>query len=219
VPLREIKIERNYLLHPAGSVLISAGNTKVLCTASISEGVPSFCEAKEQGWVTAEYGMLPASTNTRNPREAAKGKITGRRALRAVIDLKKLQGYTIQVDCDVIQADGGTRTASITGAWIALADAVDKLINNGVINENPIIDQVAAVSVGIVEGKPILDLDYYHDSRADVDMNVVMTGSGRFVEVQGTGENATFSDEELSILLGLAKEGVAELLIRQRDCR
>jgi ribonuclease PH len=172
--------------------------------------------------------MLPASTNTRNPREAAKGKITGRtaeiqrligRALRAVIDLKKLQGYTIQVDCDVIQADGGTRTASITGAWIALADAVDKLINNGVINENPIIDQVAAVSVGIVEGKPILDLDYYHDSRADVDMNVVMTGSGRFVEVQGTGENATFSDEELSILLGLAKEGVAELLIRQRDCR
>ena len=227
MPLREITIERDYLLHPAGSVLISAGNTKVICSASISEGVPPFCEAKEQGWVTAEYGMLPSSTNTRNKREVARGKISGRtaeiqrligRSLRAIVDLKKLNGYTIQLDCDVIQADGGTRTASITGAWVALSDAVAKLMKEGLLTQNPIIDQVAAVSVGIVKGVPVLDLDYVNDSSADVDMNVVMTGSGKFVEVQGTGENATFTEDELTTLISLAKEGISQLLKIQKEC-
>ncbi|MDP8231587.1 MAG: ribonuclease PH [Candidatus Zophobacter franzmannii] len=227
MPLREITIERDYLLHPAGSVLISAGNTKVICSASISEGVPPFCEAKEQGWVTAEYGMLPSSTNTRNKREVARGKISGRtaeiqrligRSLRAIVDLKKLNGYTIQLDCDVIQADGGTRTASITGAWVALSDAVAKLMKEGLLTQNPIIDQVAAVSVGIVKGVPVLDLDYVNDSSADVDMNVVMTGSGKFVEVQGTGENATFTENELTTLISLAKEGISQLLKIQKEC-
>ncbi len=225
MPLRKITIDRNYLLHPAGSVLITEGNTKVICSASISEGVPGFCEEKEQGWLTAEYGMIPPSTNTRFRREVSKGKITGRtaeiqrligRALRAVVDLKKLNGYTIQIDCDVIQADGGTRTASITGAWVALYDAVHKLLKDGALTESPITQQVAAVSVGIVNGEPVLDLDYYHDSRADVDMNVVMTGDGRFIEVQGTGENNTFSKEELDTLIELATQGISELLLIQK---
>ncbi len=222
--LRNVTIVRNYLMHPAGSVLITAGNTKVICSASISEGVPKFCEVNEEGWLTAEYGMIPPSTNTRFNREVNKGKVTGRtaeiqrligRSLRAIVDLKKLNGFTIQIDCDVIQADGGTRTASITGAWVALNDAVQKLLSEKRINENPITGQVAAVSVGIIDGEPVLDLDYSLDSRADVDMNVVMTEEGRFVEIQGTGENNTFTDDEMNKLINLAKVGIKELMLIQ----
>jgi ribonuclease PH len=218
--MRKVVIEKNYLLHPAGSVLISVGNTKVICSASIEERVPSFCIEKEQGWLTAEYSMLPGSTSTRNRREVSKGKVSGRtaeiqrligRSLRSVVDLKKLNGFTLTVDCDVIQADGGTRTASITGACVAIQLAFDKLLAEKLIIENPLTERVAAISVGIVGGEKILDLDYIHDSQADVDMNVVMTESGKLIEVQGTAEEAPFSRGDLNELLDLAETGINKL--------
>ncbi len=223
--LRSITIERSYTRHAEGSVLIGFGDTRVLCTASIETGVPPFLRGKGQGWLTAEYGMLPRSTHTRSAREAAKGKQSGRtqeiqrligRSLRAVIDLSLLGERQLTIDCDVLQADGGTRTASITGACVAVADAVGKLLKEGVLKQNPLKDMVAAVSVGMFEGSPVLDLDYAEDSACDTDMNVVMTGSGGFIEVQGTAEGAPFSRGELDTLLGLAELGIAELVARQR---
>lgn len=224
--LRDIRITRHYTRHAEGSVLIEFGDTKVLCTASVDEGVPSFLKGKGQGWVTAEYGMLPRSTHTRMRREAASGKQSGRtqeiqrligRSLRAVVDLTKLGERQIQIDCDVIQADGGTRTASITGAYIALADAVNGLLAAGKISENPLRDHVAAISVGIVDGVPLLDLDYVEDSGCETDMNVVMTGAGSFVEVQGTAEGVPFSRAEMNALLELAEKGIGELVVLQRQ--
>jgi ribonuclease PH len=206
-------------------VLIEFGNTKVLCTASVEEKVPPHKKGSGEGWVTAEYGMLPRATHTRSSREAAKGKQTGRtqeiqrligRSLRAVFDLKKLGERTISLDCDVIQADGGTRTASITGAFVAAQDAVNKLIKDGKLTESPIIQPVAAISVGIVQGTPLLDLEYTEDSACDTDMNVVMTGAGHYVEVQGTAEGAAFSRREMDQLLVLAEKGIAELIVLQR---
>ncbi len=223
--LRSITIERSYTRHAEGSVLIGFGDTRVLCTASIETGVPPFLRGKGRGWLTAEYGMLPRSTHTRSAREAAKGKQSGRtqeiqrligRSLRAVIDLSLLGERQLTIDCDVLQADGGTRTASITGACVAVADAVGKLLKEGVLKQNPLKDMVAAVSVGMFEGSPVLDLDYAEDSTCDTDMNVVMTGSGGFIEVQGTAEGAPFSRGELDALLGLAELGIAELVARQR---
>ncbi len=223
--LRPVKITRNYTMHAEGSVLIEFGNTKVLCTASVEEKVPPHQKGSGEGWVTAEYGMLPRATHTRSSREAAKGKQTGRtqeiqrligRSLRAVFDLKKLGERTISLDCDVIQADGGTRTASITGAFVAAQDAVNKLIKDGKLSESPIIQQVAAISVGIVQGTPLLDLEYTEDSACDTDMNVVMTGAGHYVEVQGTAEGAAFSRKEMDQLLALAEKGIAELIVLQR---
>ena len=223
--LRPVKITRNYTMHAEGSVLIEFGNTKVLCTASVEEKVPPHQKGSGEGWVTAEYGMLPRATHTRSSREAAKGKQTGRtqeiqrligRSLRAVFDLKKLGERTISLDCDVIQADGGTRTASITGAFVAAQDAVNKLIKDGKLTESPIIQQVAAISVGIVQGTPLLDLEYTEDSACDTDMNVVMTGAGHYVEVQGTAEGAAFSRKEMDQLLALAEKGIAELIVLQR---
>ena len=223
--LRAIAITRNYTKHAEGSVLIECGDTKVLCTASIDEKVPPFLRGKAQGWVTAEYGMLPRSTNTRIDREAARGKQTGRtqeiqrligRSLRAVVDLKKLGERTIQIDCDVIQADGGTRTASITGAYIAPHDAVSFLLKGGKITESPLRDSIAAISVGVYQGVPVLDLDYAEDSDCDTDMNVVMTGSGGFVEVQGTAEGAPFSRAEMDAMLDLAQSGIAQLVAKQK---
>ena len=218
--LREIRITRRYIKHAEGSVLIECGDTKVICTASIEERVPPHKKGSGEGWVTAEYGMLPRSTNERMGREAAKGKQSGRtqeiqrligRSLRTVVDLKKLGERTIQIDCDVIQADGGTRTASITGAFIALHDAISVLIGKGLIATSPINDFVAAISVGIYQGTPVLDLDYAEDSECDTDMNVVMTGSGHFVEVQGTAEGHPFSRAEMEALLDLAQNGIAQL--------
>ncbi len=223
--LRPVKITRNYTMHAEGSVLIEFGNTKVLCTASVEEKVPPHQKGSGEGWVTAEYGMLPRATHTRSSREAAKGKQTGRtqeiqrligRSLRAVFDLKKLGERTISLDCDVIQADGGTRTASITGAFVAAQDAVNKLIQSGKLTESPIIQPVAAISVGIVQGTPLLDLEYTEDSACDTDMNVVMTGAGHYVEVQGTAEGAAFSRKEMDQLLALAEKGIAELIVLQR---
>jgi len=223
--LREIRITRSYIKHAEGSVLIECGDTKVICTASVEERVPPHKKGSGEGWVTAEYGMLPRSTGERMNREAAKGKQSGRtqeiqrligRSLRAVVDLKKLGERTIQIDCDVIQADGGTRTASITGAFVALYDAVRDLLSKGLITESPIKDYIAAISVGIYKGTPVLDLDYLEDSGCDTDMNVVMLGSGHFVEVQGTAEGHPFSREEMDILLELAKAGIAELVGMQR---
>ena len=223
--LRAIAITRNYTKHAEGSVLIECGDTKVICTASIDEKVPPFLRGKGQGWVTAEYGMLPRSTGSRMGREAAKGKQSGRtqeiqrligRSLCAVVDLAKLGERTITLDCDVIQADGGTRTASITGAYVALHDAVSGLLQQGLIKENPIKDSVAAISVGIYQGTPVLDLDYPEDSDCDTDMNVVMLGSGHFVEVQGTAEGHPFSREEMDTLLELAKLGIGQLGEMQR---
>ena len=223
---RKTKIIRNYLMHPEGSVLIETGNTKVICTASVQEGVPPFLIDSGKGWVTAEYGMLPRSTETRMKREASRGKISGRtaeiqrligRSLRSVVDLTLLDGYTIQVDCDVIQADGGTRTASITGACVALNDAFEKLLAEGKIEENPLKEWVAAISVGIVDGEPVLDLSYEQDSVAEVDMNVVMTESGKFVEIQGTAEEKPFSDEQLKTMLRLAKQGIKQLIKKQKQ--
>ncbi len=223
--LRTVKITRNYTMHAEGSVLIEFGNTKVLCTASVEEKVPPHQKGSGEGWVTAEYGMLPRATHTRSSREAAKGKQTGRtqeiqrligRSLRAVFDLKKLGERTISLDCDVIQADGGTRTASITGAFVAAQDAVNKLIKDGKLSESPIFQQVAAISVGIVQGTPLLDLEYTEDSACDTDMNVVMTGAGHYVEVQGTAEGAAFSRKEMDQLLALAEKGIAELIVLQR---
>ena len=223
---RESKITRNYLMHPAGSVLIETGNTKVICTVTYEEKVPPFVNFEEQGWLTAEYGMLPGATNIRFRREVSRGKISGRtaeiqrligRSLRSVVDLTKLKGITVNIDCDVIQADGGTRTASITGACVALQDAFIHLINEGIISENPLKEFVAAISVGMINKEYILDLCYDEDSNADVDMNIVMTESGRFVEIQGTAEGNTFSDEELQEMISLAKKGIKELIIIQKN--
>jgi ribonuclease PH len=223
--LRPVRFTRRYTRHAEGSVLVEMGHTQVLCTASVEEKVPPFLKGKGQGWVTAEYGMLPRATNTRGAREAAAGKQTGRtqeiqrligRSLRAVTDLAKLGERQVTIDCDVLQADGGTRCASITGAMVALADAVAWLRGKGAIADDPIRDFVAAISVGIVQGTPVLDLDYAEDSTCDTDMNVVMTGSGGFVEVQGTAERNPFSRDEMSRLLDLAAKGIAELVTLQR---
>ena len=223
--LRTIVITRNYTKHAEGSVLIECGDTKVICTASIDEKVPPFLRGKGQGWVTAEYGMLPRSTGSRMDREAARGKQSGRtqeiqrligRSLRSVVDLKKLGERTIQIDCDVIQADGGTRTASITGAFVALHDAVSLLLKKQLLAASPLTDFVAAISVGVYRGVPVLDLDYAEDSDCDTDMNVVMTGSGGFVEVQGTAEGAPFSRGEMEALLDLAQSGIGQLVAKQK---
>ena len=223
--LRQIRITRHYTRHAEGSVLIECGDTKVICTASVDEKVPPHKRGSGEGWVTAEYGMLPRSTNERMAREAAKGKQSGRtqeiqrligRSLRAVIDLGKLGERTIQIDCDVIQADGGTRTASITGAFVALHDAITGLMGKGLIKVNPLKDSIAAISVGIHEGVPILDLDYLEDSACDTDMNVVMLGNGHFVEVQGTAEGHAFTRAEMDELLELAKSGIEQLIGMQR---
>ena len=223
--LRTVRITRNYTKHAEGSVLIECGDTKVICTASIADKVPGFLKGKNQGWLTAEYGMLPRSTNTRIDREAARGKQSGRtqeiqrligRSLRAVVDLEKLGERTIHIDCDVIQADGGTRTASITGAFVAVQDAVSYLLKQGLLTESPIRDHVAAISVGISAGTPVLDLDYIEDSNCDTDMNIVMTGSGGFVEIQGTAEGATFSHAEMNSLIALADKGIRELVTAQK---
>jgi ribonuclease PH len=223
--LRSINITRHYTKHAEGSVLIECGDTKVICTASVEERVPPHKKGSGEGWVTAEYGMLPRSTGSRMSREAAKGKQSGRtqeiqrligRSLRAVVDLKKLGERTIQIDCDVIQADGGTRTASITGAYVALQDAVSGLLQQGVLVETPLTDFIAAISVGIYEGTPVLDLDYVEDSACDTDMNVVMLGSGHFVEVQGTAEGHAFSRSEMNALLDLAQGGISTLIGMQR---
>ncbi|ASI68930.1 ribonuclease PH [Diaphorobacter nitroreducens] len=224
--LRSIRITRHYTMHAEGAVLIEFGNTRVLCTASVEEKVPPHKRGSGEGWVTAEYGMLPRSTHTRSDREAARGKQSGRtqeiqrligRSLRAVFDLKALGERTIQIDCDVIQADGGTRTAAITGAWVAAQDAVNTLLAAGKISASPLTGAVAAVSVGIVQGQPLLDLEYVEDVACDTDMNVVMTGTGHYVEVQGTAEGATFSRQEMDQLLALAEKGIAELVALQRQ--
>jgi len=223
--LRPLTIPRHYTCHAEGSVLVEFGNTKVLCTASVEEKVPGFLKGKGQGWVTAEYGMLPRSTHTRSDREAARGKQSGRtqeiqrligRSLRAVIDLTALGERQIVLDCDVLQADGGTRCASITGALVALHDAVGTLLTNGKLTASPLKDFVAAVSVGIVDGVPVLDLDYPEDSACDTDMNVVMTGSGGMVEVQGTAEGTPFTRAELDTLLALAEQGIGEIIAAQK---
>lgn len=224
--LRDIKIERNYTKHAEGSVLVSFGDTKVLCTATVEDGVPRFLKGKGQGWVTAEYAMLPRSTNTRMAREAARGKQGGRtleiqrliaRSLRAAVDLKKLDGFTITVDCDVIQADGGTRTASITGGCVALVDAITYLLENKKIKQDPLKRLIASVSVGICKGEPVLDIDYIEDSNAETDMNVVMTQQGGFVEVQGTAEGEPFTLEEHDKLLKLAAGGIEKLFELQQE--
>jgi len=223
--LRDVRIQRAFTRHAEGSVLIECGETRVLCTASVEESLPPFLKGKGQGWVTAEYGMLPRSTNTRNQREAARGKQSGRtqeiqrligRALRSVVDLKRLGERQLLIDCDVIQADGGTRTASITGAFVAVHDAVSTLMNSGAITESPIADSVAAVSVGVYRGVPVLDLDYVEDSDCDTDMNVVMTGRGGLVEVQGTAEGEPFTRIELDAMLELAGRGIQELVSLQK---
>ena len=223
--LRNICITRRYTRHAEGSVLIECGDTRVLCTASIEDKVPPFLKGKGQGWLTAEYGMLPRSTNTRMNREAARGKQSGRtqeiqrligRALRAVVDLDKIGERTLQLDCDVIQADGGTRTASITGAFVAVHDAISYLLEKKLIETSPLLDHVAAVSVGVYQGTPVLDLDYDEDSACDTDMNVVMTGTGGFVELQGTAEGAPFSRGEMDALVTLADKGIRALIAAQR---
>jgi len=223
--LRDTTITPNYLIHAEGSVLVSAGHTKVICTASIEDRVPGFLRNTGKGWVTAEYGMLPRATSTRMQREASAGKVGGRtqeiqrligRSLRSVTNLPALGERTIWIDCDVIQADGGTRTASITGAFVALALALEKLRERDVIRVIPLSDYVAATSVGIVDGEPLLDLAYDDDSRADVDMNIVKTGDGRFIEVQGTAEAIPFGRDALMTLLDLADHGIAQLVEKQR---
>jgi len=223
--LRPVTIQRAYTRHAEGSVLIAFGDTKVLCTASVEEKVPPHKRGSGEGWVTAEYGMLPRSTHTRSDREAARGKQSGRtqeiqrligRSLRAVFDLPALGERTIHLDCDVLQADGGTRTAAITGAYVAAADAVAWLLAQGKVAASPLREAVAAVSVGIVEGTPLLDLEYIEDVACDTDMNVVMTGSGHFVEVQGTAEGAAFGRAELDQLIGLAERGIRQLIAEQK---
>ncbi|SNB45160.1 ribonuclease PH [Geobacter sp. DSM 9736] len=224
--LREIRITRNYVKHPEGSVLVECGDTKVICTASVEETVPPFLRGKGSGWVTAEYAMLPRATHTRSPRESSRGKVTGRtheiqrligRSLRAVTDMSLLGERTVLIDCDVIQADGGTRTASITGAYVALADALRFLQEKGAVAASPLKEAVAAISVGIVGGVPLLDLNYEEDSAADVDMNYVMTSSSRFVEVQGTAEAAPFSIAEMDAMRSLAIRGISRLLEIQAE--
>ena len=218
--LRSIEIIRNYTKHAEGSVLIKCGDTHVICTASIEEKIPSFLKGKNQGWVTAEYRMLPRSTSTRMVREASRGKQSGRtqeiqrligRSLRSIIDLEILGERTIQIDCDVIQADGGTRTASITGAYVALYDAIQNLITKGLIKNSPIVDSIAAISLGIKDSDIFLDLDYIEDSNCDTDMNIVMTGSGKFVEIQGTAEGEAFSRDEMNDLIDMAEHGIKQL--------
>jgi len=223
--LRNVEIIRHYTKHAEGSVLIKFGDTHVLCTASIEEKVPGFLKGKGQGWVTAEYGMLPRSTGSRMDREAARGKQSGRtqeiqrligRSLRAIIDLEKLGERSIQIDCDVIQADGGTRTASITGAYVALYDAISVLIKKGLLQESPLKQAVAAISVGVYQGQPVLDLDYIEDSGCDTDMNIVMTASGGFVEIQGTAEGNTFDRDTMNAMLSLASDGINTLITLQK---
>ena len=223
--LRTINITRHFTRHAEGSVLMACGDTQVICTASVVEKVPPFLKGKNQGWLTAEYGMLPRATDSRMDREAARGKQTGRtqeiqrligRSLRAVVDLNKLGERTLHIDCDVIQADGGTRTASITGAFVAVHDAIGTLLERGLLTESPIRDFVAAISVGIYQGLPVLDLDYLEDSDCDTDMNVVMSGRGSFVEIQGTAEGATFDRAEMNALLDLADQGIQQLTIAQK---
>jgi ribonuclease PH len=224
--MRKVDVIKNFIIYPAGSVLIQVGNTKVSCSATVENKVPPFLRDKKTGWVTAEYSMMPSSTHTRTQREASKGKLSGRtqeiqrligRSLRTVVDLDQLGERTVWIDCDVIQADGGTRCASITGAFIALALALKKLKKENIIETIPIRDYVAAISVGIAEGNNILDLDYSEDSSADVDLNIVKTGSGGFVEIQGTAEREPFSDEQLASLLGLADKGIKELIEIQKS--
>jgi ribonuclease PH len=224
--LRQTSITPNYLMHAEGSVLIEAGHTKVICTASVEDRVPQFLRGSGKGWVTAEYGMLPRATTTRMQREASQGKVGGRtqeiqrligRSLRSVTNLPALGERTVWVDCDVIQADGGTRTASITGAFVALALALEKMRERGTIGTIPLIDYVAAISVGVVDGEPLLDLAYDDDSRAEVDMNIVKTGSGQFIEVQGTAEGLPFSRAALDTLLDLADQGIKQLVEKQRS--
>lgn len=224
--LRDVEIIRHYTKHAEGAVLVKFGDTHVLCTASVDEKVPGFLKGKGQGWVTAEYGMLPRSTGSRMDREAAKGKQSGRtqeiqrligRSLRAIIDLEKLGERSIQIDCDVIQADGGTRTASITGAYVALHDAISTLLKSGKISESPLKDSVAAISVGVYQGAPVLDLDYIEDSDCDTDMNVVMTGNGGFVEIQGTAEGEPFERDAMDAMLDLAAHGIKQLTSKQKE--
>lgn len=224
--LRAVSIERNYTKHAEGSVMVRFGDTHVLCTCSVEDKVPSFLKGKNQGWLTAEYGMLPRSTHSRMDREASKGKQSGRtqeiqrligRALRAAVDLNKLGERTLKIDCDVIQADGGTRTASITGAMVAVADAVGKLLASGALPESPIKQFVAAVSVGVVDGQVVLDLNYDEDSACETDLNVVMTEQGGFVEVQGTAEGAAFSRDELDAMLDFAAQGIWTLIHQQKQ--
>jgi ribonuclease PH len=223
--LRPVRITRNYTKHAEGSVLVEFGDTRVLCNATIEDRLPQFLKGKGEGWVTAEYGMLPRSTNSRMNREAARGRQGGRtmeiqrligRSLRAVMDMKALGERSITVDCDVIQADGGTRTASITGGYVALADAVASLLDKKILKNNPITGQVASVSVGIYQGTPVLDLDYPEDCSAETDMNIVMNGAGDFIEVQGTAEGHPFNQGELDAMLTLARQGIEQLLAEQR---
>ena len=223
--LRNIRITRRYTRHAEGAVLIEAGDTKVLCTVSVEDKVPPFLKGKGQGWLTAEYGMLPRATNTRSDREAARGKQSGRtqeiqrligRALRSVVDLNALGERTLQIDCDVLQADGGTRTASITGAFVAVHDAISYLLDKQLLAASPVRDFVAAVSVGMYQGVPVLDLDYPEDSACDTDMNVVMTGNGGIIEVQGTAEGTPFSRAEMNALLDLAQNGIRQLIAAQK---
>ncbi|RPH44151.1 MAG: ribonuclease PH [Burkholderiales bacterium] len=224
--LRTVRITRGFTRHAEGSVLVEFGDTRVLCTASVEDKVPPFLRGKGQGWLTAEYGMLPRATHTRSDREAARGKQSGRtqeiqrligRSLRAVVDLGRLGERTIQIDCDVLQADGGTRTAAITGAWVAVHDAIEWLRGRGALTDTPLLDSVAAVSVGLWRGQAVLDLDYAEDSNCDTDMNVVITGSGGIVEVQGTAEGRPFSRAQVDALLDLAATGIGRLAIAQRQ--
>jgi ribonuclease PH len=223
--LRKVKVTKHYITHPAGCALIQMGNTKVICAASVEDRVPPFLRDKKTGWVTAEYSMIPSSTHTRTAREASRGKLSGRtqeiqrligRSLRTIVDMEKMGERTVWIDCDVIQADGGTRCASITGAFIALALAFKKLKKEKVIDEVPIRDYVAAVSVGIAEGNQLLDLDYSEDSEAAVDLNIIKTGSGGFIEIQGTAERDPFNDKQLRDLLALADKGIKELIDIQK---
>lgn len=218
--LRDITITRDFTCHAEGSVLIAFGNTKVICNATVEKGVPRFLKGEGKGWITAEYGMLPRSTGSRMGREAARGKQGGRtveiqrligRSLRAAVDLEKLGEYTITIDCDVIQADGGTRTASITGACVALADALGKMVSNGQLGESPMLNMIASVSVGMYQGEAVLDLDYPEDSSAETDMNIVMTEAGGMIEIQGTAEQAPFTEDEFAQMFSLAKKGIGEL--------
>ena len=224
--IRHIEILRDYTKHAEGSVLIKCGDTHVICNASVEEKVPSFLKGKGQGWVTAEYGMLPRSTSTRMPRESARGKQSGRtqeiqrligRSLRAIIDLKALGERTIHIDCDVIQADGGTRTASITGAYVALCDAINPLIEKEILKTSPIKDEVAAISLGVKDGEVLIDLDYAEDSNCDTDMNIVMTAQGKFVEIQGTAEGEPFTKDEMNNIILLAEQGIAKIIHIQKD--
>ncbi len=225
--MRKVKFTRNYTMHAEGSVLVEFGNTKVLCTATVDGSTPPWLRGKGKGWVTAEYGMLPRSTNSRMGREAARGKQSGRtqeiqrligRSLRAVVNMEALGERQIIVDCDVIQADGGTRTASISGAYVALCDAVQTLLDTKQIKKDPLIGQLASVSVGIFNGVPVLDLDYDEDSNAETDMNVVMNNAGQFIEVQGTAEGHAFSRDEMNTMLDLAEKGINEIIVLQDNC-